>query len=267
MNLNRELLKYCSLFFLMSQTAPAFGADRGWLKLPPKYGPAKNPYAVPLSKDHAYLQKPKNEAADYWNLSSFYESQFNEFSCSVASVAMVINGVTRASRELKADDINVTQQKILEKVKVVSWKERVTPGGFKGGYGLSLKQLHEALTETLNQFDIKGYKVEKFETKDTNVPTLQKFRDALNANEKSGKDYIIIHFLQDQATDNPVGPYAHISPIGAYDAQNKRVLVMDVDREWYEPYWISDERLLYAMSRETKVYGYGGFIWLKPISE
>ncbi len=39
------------------------------------------------------------------------------------------------------------------------------------------------------------------------------------------------------------------SPIGAYDAERHRVLIMNVDRKWYVPYWTSDEKLLEAMLR------------------
>ena len=39
-----------------------------------------------------------------------------------------------------------------------------------------------------------------------------------------------------------------MAPIAAYDAKMHRVLVMDPDREWYEPYWVSDQRLLEAMA-------------------
>src|SRR3712207_8995568 len=35
----------------------------------------------------------------------------------------------------------------------------------------------------------------------------------------------------------------HISPIGAYDAQRHQVLILDVDRQWYVPYWSGDEQL------------------------
>jgi hypothetical protein len=64
-------------------------------------------------------------------------------------------------------------------------------------------------------------------------------------------------------TEAQGGPYPHISPIGAYDKTNERVLVMDVDREWYEPYWVSDERLLLAMSKKTERFGFGGYLWIR----
>jgi hypothetical protein len=36
--------------------------------------------------------------------------------------------------------------------------------------------------------------------------------------------------------------------VAAYDEVQRRVLVLDPDREWYEPYWISDEVALAGMA-------------------
>jgi hypothetical protein len=46
---------------------------------------------------------------------------------------------------------------------------------------------------------------------------------------------------------NPAGP--HISPIAAYNQESRQVLIMDVDRAWYVPYWTTDSKLLEAMLR------------------
>ena len=87
----------------------------------------------------------------------------------------------------------------------------------------------------------------------------------LKANEASADDFVIIHFLQDRLTDDPGGPYAHISPIGAYDAASGRVLVLDVDREYYGPYWVRVEQLLIAVSASTPTYGHGGVLIVRRI--
>jgi hypothetical protein len=61
----------------------------------------------------------------------------------------------------------------------------------------------------------------------------------------------------------------HISPIGAYDRGAQQVLVMDVDREWYVPYWSPDAKLLDAMLRPAPAeHGplageIGGLVWIK----
>jgi Phytochelatin synthase len=45
----------------------------------------------------------------------------------------------------------------------------------------------------------------------------------------------------------------HISPIGAYDRDARQVLIMDVDREWYVPYWSPDRaRRAWAARRRDR---------------
>ena len=229
----------------------------------PKYGPVGAPYAVPLSHDHKYLQVATHKALDYWNLSPFYVSQFNELACSVASVTMVLNGITRAGRTIKADETNITQEKLLDSVNAVNWKQRVMPGALDEEKGVSLDQLETVVKEAFRQYDVSNYEIERVAVFQADAKTLLEFRSALSANEANGKDYILIHYIQDVVTEAPGGPYPHISPIGAYDKSQKRVLIMDVDREWYEPYWVSDERLLLSMSKKTERYGFGGYLWIR----
>ena len=64
----------------------------------------------------------------------------------------------------------------------------------------------------------------------------------------------------------------HISPIAAYNEETRQVLIMDVDREWYVPYWATDTKLLEAMLRPAPAeHGplageTGGLVWIKPAS-
>ena len=160
----------------------------------------------------------------------------------------------------------MVRQKLIEKVNAVNWKDRVMPGGFNGEVGLKLDQLEAVVEQALCQYEVSNYKIDHVEVTHADATALKMFRHALAANEKNGRDYILIHFLQDVVTDAQGGPYPHISPIGAYDETSKRVLIMDVDREWYEPYWVSDERLLLAMSKKTERYGLGGYVWIRPKS-
>ena len=57
-------------------------------------------------------------------------------------------------------------------------------------------------------------------------------------------------------------------PVRSADAEELRalraalrlVLVFDVDRDWYEPYWVPDEALLQAMAHSTAAFGRGGYV-------
>ncbi len=93
-------------------------------------------------------------AFDYWNLAPFYVPKINELFCSVASVTMVLNGIIRAGHSLKAEDTNVTQAKLMERINASNWKERMTPGGFNGEAGLKLDQLETVVKEIVAVFII-----------------------------------------------------------------------------------------------------------------
>ena len=77
--------------------------------------------------------------------------------------------------------------------------------------------------------------------------TLDALRAALAANEGGAEDAILVYFNQGVVTGDWDGP--HISPIGAYDAASDRVLILEVDQEWYIPYWTPVPVLLEAMLR------------------
>jgi hypothetical protein len=46
-----------------------------------------------------------------------------------------------------------------------------------------------------------------------------------------------------------------MAPVAAYDAEKRRVLLLDPDREWYEPYWVADETLLAGLASVDPVTG------------
>jgi Phytochelatin synthase len=104
--------------------------------------------------------------------------------------------------------------------------------------------------------------------RDASAASLAEVRRALAANEASEHDLILMYFNQGVLTGDWDGP--HISPIGAYDQGAREVLIMDVDREWYIPYWSPDAKLLDAMLRPAPAeHGplageTGGLVWIKP---
>ena len=241
----RLLLKpiaYLALGVLLAAAKPL--ADKP--NFVPKYGPPGHPYATALSKDHEYFQSSKHPASDFWALIPYYVPQFNDASCSVASVVNVINAIIAQKGDLGNDVSNVTQAKILDLVTAQRWKAHVTAPGYLGQFGLTLDQLAQVTKASLTAFGINQYTVESAQIQDDSATSLSQFRELLVKNERSADDFVMIHFVQDEVTRAPGGPFAHISPIGAYDAKNRKVLVLDVDREWYEPYWVSDEIVLHG---------------------
>jgi hypothetical protein len=218
----------------------------------PKYGPN----ATVLSKSHEYINSEK--APDYWALSPYYLPQQNAKSCSVASVAMVVNAA-RANMELTSDDQLATHDDLLKKVGDKKWSNAVDMSQLGGG--VALDELKTDVEESLNAYGLKNYTVTVHHMDKSQAAKDQLHKDLLE-NEKSANDFIIINFIQGAYTgDADVG---HISPIGAYDKKKKRALVMDVDREWYEPYWVSESVLAGGMATTDKTSGHTrGYLYIK----
>jgi hypothetical protein len=258
----RRVFYFC-LAVILCHTAQAFAAEA---TNPPKYGPSGAPYSVPLSQSHEYFQSEKSQSPDFWLLAAHYTGQFNKLSCSTASLAMVLNAIIGAKGNLRADQRNVQQTELLDHVRAADWKKRVMENEGKIRKGLTLVQLEEVAAEALKTYGIKGWETWSRSFKNDDKKDLEALRAILKTNETSSDDFIILHFLQDKLTDDPGGPYPHISPVGAYDAGTDRVLILDVDRMYYEPYWVSVERLLTALSAQTPVFGSGGVLVIRKIS-
>lgn len=218
----------------------------------PKYGPQ----ATRISKANDYFREAA--APDYWALSPYYAAQYNGRACSVGSVAMVVNAA-RADQDLIADEKLVTQQDLLDKAGSKLWKRAVGAGG----QGVTLDQLGELIKRSLNAYGFPNAKVEVVHLDQAGADAVAKLREVLARNEKSAGDFIVLNFVQGVYTgDADVG---HISPVGAYDSKRDRVLVMDVDREWYEPYWVPVETVAKGMAtRDKSANKNRGYVYVTP---
>lgn len=220
----------------------------------PKYGPE----ATTLSLSHDFFKK--NAGPDFWAVSPYYLPQQDDKSCSIASVAMVTNAI-RVGQKLTADDELVTQKGLMKRVKDSLWEKYV---GEKG-HGVPLDDLAELVKASLQAYGVDAaqrVEVQTIHVDDLSPKTKASVHRALVENEKGSSDFIIANFLQGVYTgDAEVG---HIAPVGAYDAKTKRVLVMDPDRQWYEPYWVSEETFLKGMNTVDQSSGkHRGFVWIK----
>jgi hypothetical protein len=203
----------------------------------PKYGPA----AVRLQDDRAYVRE--NAAPDFWTLMPYYLPQLTGSSCSVASVAMLMNAL-RAGLPLAADDKLVTEAELLERAADEAWKKAAA----ENGDGVSLDQLGALIERSLGAYGLGAYGVEVVHVDSPSDAMLARLRALLVANESSPDDFVLINFIQSTFTGDPEGNVGHIAPVAAYDAERRRVLVFDPDRTWYEPYWVADRTVLEAMA-------------------
>lgn len=244
------------LILLLSLVLAAAAAPAVGFEGKPKLGPD----AIPLIQQNEHLRS--EPAPDYWKLSAFYVPQFTSSACSVASVAMAVNfarGLPAA-----AEEPIVTQTALLEAVGDKTWADK----GAEGGDGVTFAEFVSVLEDSLRSYGIEEHAIEVIRPADDSAASLAEVRRALDANEASGEDVILVYFNQGVLTGDWDGP--HISPIGAYDQDAGQVLIMDVDREWYIPYWSPDEKLLDAMLRPAPAeHGplageTGGLVWIKP---
>lgn len=209
----------------------------GERKPAPKYGPG----ASRLSASNDYFRS--NPAPDFWALIPYYVPQQDGRSCSVASIAMVVNGA-RSAGELTAADELVLQPAVLKKVDDRVWTRFIR----QGRRSIVLDELGELVRKALKAYGITAVSVDVVHVADTGEATKASVRKDLVANERSADDFIILNFLQSSLTGDPEGAIGHIAPLAAFDAKTDRALVLDPDRQYYEPYWVSLDALLTGMS-------------------
>lgn len=239
--------KVLALSFLLLSISRAFAADEP----KPKYGPE----ATTLSKSHEYFRE--TAAHDFWALIPYYLPQQNGRSCSLASVTMVINAA-RGDIKLTSEDELATEPSVLKKTGSSEWETAVGPLG----KGVTLDELGVYTKKAFEAFGLKLEGIEIVHVNDRSEKTLQRVHQILLENEKSKKDFIISNFDQKVFTGDAVA--GHLAPVGAYDSKRKKVLILDPDRQWYEPYWVSERTFLEAMNTSDSIAKNNrGLIWIK----
>jgi hypothetical protein len=218
----------------LAYVVSSFAAD----ERKPKLGSA----AVSLQQSHDYLQS--HPAPDYWALSPYYLPQATGSACSLATIAMLVNALRGLSRD--AAQPLVTQSALLKTVSSRAWAEATA----ERGSGVRWEEFERYLGLSLKAFRLSA-ELEIWRPQPGSGVNLAQVKRLLIENEASDRDIVLVYFNQGVLTGDWDGP--HISPVGAYDADRGSVLIMDVDREWYIPYWSSDQALLEAMLRPAPI--------------
>ena len=195
---------------------------------------------VSITRDHDYFRK--HHAALYWNISPYYLSQLTDASCSLASATMVINAL-RVPQMVYANQKLATSDS-LQKVSS-SWASEVR----QGGKGVTLDQLGVFLKSALKKYHLNPVELEVIHaTHSKEFAT--RFHKALLESEKTGTSFVIVNF--DQKYMSGTKSIGHFSPVGAFDEHTKRILLMDPDREFFEPYWVPEQVLVTSMTTEDR---------------
>lgn len=245
-----------SPFIVIVLAALIWTAGASGQEAKPKFGPN----AIPIEQATGYLRA--HPAPDYWALSPFYVPQDTDSACSAASIAMLLNALrgvpARNTVEL------VTQSALRAAVHDPAWNAETA----QNGHGVTFAELVRVVAESLHAYALKDYEIETFRPADASHGSLAKLQRILAANERSSADFALLYFDQGVLTGDWDGP--HISPIGAYDAARRRVLIMDVDRRFYVPYWspvskVLDSMLRPAPAKFSALAGEtGGVVWVRP---
>jgi Phytochelatin synthase len=210
----------------------------------PKYGPLEKPRAILLRQSYEYLKK--SSASDFWALIPYYSGMRTGHSASAASVAMILNAL-RKDKKFSSSDELISESDLLKKVTTENWAKQLKG---KKPKGVNILQLQKIITAALSIYDIKNKKVE-LGSKSEDI------RKKLLENEESDQNFILCRYLQSAFTDDPEGAVGTYSVVAAFDSAKDLVLILETDRAYYEPYWVSLETFMNGISQAE-----GGLIWI-----
>lgn len=200
-----------------------------------------------LSEDNSHLRS--SPAAGYWRLAPHYVGQETDCACSLASATMVINAI-RGNRSRAPGSMIVTQQMLLEAVNHDIWHKG---SGNDGGPGVTLTQLAQLLERGLAVNDLSAdIAATPIGSEIDPRKAVAGFRRDM-AECEQGRQLIIANYYSQTVIGS--GDFGHFSPVAAFDAQQDLVLIMDVWRFEYEPYWVPVDKLLAGMMTASSVSG------------
>jgi hypothetical protein len=195
---------------------------------------------LPLPPDLIALDSDEGKAlligaearADYFPLNMHFVTQANPAFCGPASIAMVLNalGVPRPASDNTLglglfDQENVfTPRTEAVKPKAEILRRGMTVdelGALLGAHGLDAEVVHAADS------------------------SLYAFRRMAVAQLEERDRFVLVNYLRKAIGQDAGG---HISPLGAYDADSDRFLILDVTRYKYPPVWVGAEALFAAMN-------------------
>lgn len=228
-----RIILTCTAAAVLLGTLPAFAQDADdYAKL--------GPNAISIATDNEFLRT--SPAPDYWAFSPFTKPQFTTSACSIASVTAAINGI-KGQPEWASQTI-LRQPELLELAGDEEWSELSA----EGGDGVKFQQLAEFTSLALGATDL-NRTTSVFQPTVADKAARAAMIAMLTANEATADNAIMVCYNQGVVTGDWDGP--HIALIGAYDAENQSVLILEVDQEWYIPYWTPVDVLLEAMVKPT----------------
>jgi hypothetical protein len=169
---------------------------------------------------------------DFFPLASHFVNQVNPAFCGPASISMVLNAldVPRPPSPLTLGLGLFDQENVFTPA-----TEAVKPKAAILNGGMNLDQLGGILAAH-------GVTVDVHHAGDVD---LDAFRKAAIEAIGDGNHYVLVNYLRSAIGQEKGG---HISPLGAYDADTDRFLILDVSQYKYPPVWVATEALFGAMN-------------------
>jgi hypothetical protein len=217
------------------------------------------------------LQRAKYKQS-FMRLAHNYQSQINPFYCGVACVATVLNAL-RARKglipnqeefEYKKPDGEVIEYKYYNQLNVldketesIKQKHKIAPSISQEPLnpneefrpGLTLRNVRDLLEYHHTVTDIHPCERE-------NDEAIEEFRQIIKRVLADRKEYIILNFDGEVCGLSTGG---HFSTVGAYDAQEDAILVLDAAAHKNPWFWIPIKHIYHAMN--TQNYdGYRGYL-------
>jgi len=168
----------------------------------------------------------------YWNLSVQFLTQKTQAFCGVASIVMVLNALAiPAPTTPEYTPYTVfTQENFFN-----DQTEKVLPQTVLAEKGMTLDQIGALLRSY-------GVHAEVHHAADS---SLAEFRKLAAEHLSTPNSYVIVNYLRRAIGQEKGG---HISPLGAYDGDADKFLVLDVARYKYPPVWVKTADLFGAMN-------------------
>jgi hypothetical protein len=170
---------------------------------------------------------------DFFPLSTQFVTQNNQAYCGVASSVMVLNSLQIPAPEApQYSPFHVfTQENFFNNPAT----RKVLDPSVVARQGMTLDQLGQLLA-TYN-VNVKIYHAADISLKD--------FRKLVSEDLKQPNNFVIVNYLRKEIGEEKGG---HISPLGAYNEQTDRFLILDVSRYKYPPVWVKAADLWKAMA-------------------
>ncbi len=168
---------------------------------------------------------------DYWRLINYYETQHTGTFCGVASSVIILNALELERPYVERIGFPLFTQEegfFTEAVKNIVKQEDVRIRG------MSIPEL----TSALETFDVTATPLHASDM------TLMEFRALVEQVVADKNQYLIANWHRPSLDQEGEG---HFSPIAAFNKETDQILVLDVSRYKYPPFWVKTEDFFNSM--------------------